>query len=456
MRLYSKTGRPDLCEEIFERYEKTLEGTGRHPGPLLWNCLIDARGYLGDLEGAKQWFDAWRTSPAHPYGYMEQDQACTRPATFPKQLPVQVLLRAFGPLQQVSRKDLNYIAKPASTMVDLPAPDPRPYASFLRHIIDHTGGTTASLSFLELMAADRVPLTRSVLNTLIYHEAMSREPSAPASMLAVYCKMKVSTLVEHRPNHKTFSMLFENAYREPVRDVSRSQNIAGPTKLQQHSGLSAPPFRYLSDPRALFADLGEAVRPGTAEEPFLLDSSLLDSALSAFLRKRDFVGAAAALGAYGQYRIEPTSATHAAVITGVSRAHKLGQAFTTSHGRAWYTKAKASELQERKESLNDLSGFGKAFETHTIDVQPVPSADGEPSQYLVTRPKSREREPRIWNGRTIPRRDWEIRATKAFEMRDTSSLKELLHMASRYAGDAPGVWHRRVAAAAAEMQTQYR
>ena len=453
MRHHSKDGRPDLCEAIFERYERGLERIGRHPGPIVWKCLIDARGYLGDIYGAKAWFDAWRTSPAHPYGFMEEKRSSRRPSPLRPHPAPNTLYRGVKPFGKWVREDVRYYARTASTMVSYPAPDARPYTALLRHIIDHSRSTRASINFLELMAADRVPLTCSVFNTLIYHEVVRKEASAASSMLAIYEKMQSSISSEHRPNYKTFSMLFENAYPENRRQVGRPCHPALPTQLQRQSGLAPPTFRYTSNPRALLADLVTAHRASCCDaDPRIIDAKLLNSAVAAFVRTRDFVGASAAVSAFKHYGIDPNSGTHGGIISGALRAHGLGQGFLTSSGRKWLTRERRIELCKRRERLNDLDGYTRADATDIVEVEPIAQKSGEVSQYLITRPARRDTDPRIWNNRLVPRADWEIRATRRYEMRDVSGLGELLHMASPHAEEPKEVWERRVAAAEGQMQ----
>lgn len=449
MRVHSKNGRPDLCEAVFERYEQELEGTGRYPGPLVWKCLIDARGYYGDIEGAKAWFDVWRTSRAHPYGFLEEEQEQPIVHRRPTQaLPTsQGLLRAGPTFSEVLQGSVGRYSRTASTISELPAPDPRPYAAFLRHIVHSSRHIHMSLSWIELMAADRVPTTRCVLNSLIYHEAAREESRAPASMMAIYHKMHTSTSIDSRPDYKTFTMLFAHVYREPP--------IAGfpftegkPTKLHLQSGLPDPSFSYLCDPRALTGDMLLYARIGPLDigKPVVLDITLMNTALSAFVRCRDFVGAAALLQAYGRFNCEPDSATHAAVLANISRAHKIRQAFQTVQGRLWYSERQV-HLNARLESLNHLSGFSRGDATHVVEISPLLS----PGQYVISRPKSRDSDPRVWNGRIIPRKEGRIRATRKYELRDLTGLKQALHMASAFAAEPQKVWDKRVEAASKEM-----
>lgn len=453
IRYHSKQGRPDLCEAVFERYEQELEGSGRYPGSLVWKCMIDARGYLGDMHGAMAWFDAWRTSLAHPYGFMELDQPSVRPG-MPAVTPAKHRVAGGVTFNNALQASVGRYARSASTMADLPAPDPRPYAAFLRHLVDWRPHSDASLTFLELMAADRVPLARSVLNTLIYHEAARGESQAPASMLSIYEKMRTSERVDHRPDYRTFSMLFENAYIEPGLDTGRSVIEGGPTKLQQQSGLPPPAYSYLADPRALMGDMMRAARTGPLdiEKPVILDTRLVNNAIGAFVRSREYVGAAAVLDVFQLYHLEPNTATHAIVLSGLIRAQLFAQAFRTSRGVKWYTEKRKQELLARRDQLNDLDGYSREDATYVVDIDPLPVSPAGNLNYLVTRTQSRQKEPRLWGGRAIPRCDWEVRATKKYETRDMSDLKNLLHMASPFAEDTKATWERRVAAASKEMR----
>ena len=437
MTFHAKARRPEVVEEIFDRYKQALqdEGQSSHPGPYVWKALIDARGMVSDLEGARHWFHVWRTSRAHPYGNIEEEPS----AAARKPDPVPIILgephRTGSSLplfrsKQVGVSHLLQGPRGAHTLSEVPGPSSLPYIALLNHLSEQTKkGNKSSLRLIDLMAADRVPLDKNVINALMQYELHRDEASVTESVLALYEIMRGRSGTSMQPDEVTFKKVFK-AYKEPKRRMAGfAFNIALPTMLARNAGLKPPSEDYAQNPRRVFLDL-LTQHPGSP-----LCAKLLDGALSAFINRRDFVGACVVLQMYKVFRTEPSSRTHAIVVHGVLRARWREEAFCNPAAQAWLTPECSEKLLERVSQLNELAGYKPYTSSEVIRIQSVPAARGHASSpvnaYLISRPPPSSL-PELWNGRAKPRTPSELHATRRFEFRDTSYLFELLRRASPY------------------------
>jgi hypothetical protein len=451
MRLYAKGGRPDLVEEMFERYRGMLaarEGANlpKEPGPLLWKALIDGRGMLGDVHGAKQWFDVWRTSSAHPYGHLEEERhghqgRNVRPPA--KMIRIPTAASPFGASSPRSGQ-LKFVPaahlRSAHTIVELSSPDPAPYLALFRYIVDHPDAAISSSTyeFINIMAADRLPLTTPVMNALIHHETVKSEPNRLDSVMTLYMRMRKSrgTEMEMLPDETTFVRLFE-AFREPKLDVGRPRHEAKPlTHLARTTEMALPFPELVRNPRKVFWDM-----TGALDGEGGVTTALLNGALGAFIRSRDFAGASAALGFFSEKRIEPDAETHGTVIMGLLRARSRSEAFTSLAGASWLTVRMAAEAMERLDQLNRLSGY-PPYDTPAEVTVFDPLVD-RPGDYIVTHRPATTDPAATWQDRPIPRTESQLRDTRRYELRDLDLLQLMLWKASPYASEEDyRLWRR--------------
>lgn len=450
MRLYAKGGRPDLVEEMFERYRGLLAARNdaslpKEPGPLLWKALIDGRGMLGDVHGAKQWFDVWRTSLAHPYGHLEQHHGhqgrTVRPPSRMIRMPT-----ASNPFGVSASRSGQLKFRPAAhlrsahTIIELPTPDPAPYLALFRYIVDHPDMaiSNSTYDFIKIMAADRIPLTTPVMNALIHHETVKSEPNRLDAVMTLYMRMRRSrgTEKEMRPDATTFTRLFE-AFREPKLDVSRPRNQAKPlSHLARITEMALPFPELVRNPRKVFWDMLDAFG-GEGD----LTTALLNGALGAFIRSRDFAGASVALEFFSRTRTEPNAETHGTVIMGLLRAKSRSEAFTSPSGASWLTVQTVAEAMERLDQLNRLTGY-PPYDTPAEVTVFDPLAD-RPGDYIITRRPANADPAATWQDRPIPRTESQLRDTRRYELRDLDLLQLMLWKASYYASEEDyRLWRR--------------
>ena len=434
MRFHAKCRRPEVVEKLFGQYQQVLKSDkpGIFPGPYVWKALVDARGIVGDLKGAKGWFHIWRTSRAHPYGFMEDDGGTFSQRLGHAEKKTKSLFQNTSPLFMFPRMPLGTVSllqKPRSahTLSEIPAPSSLPYIALLNHISEQTNkGNHSSWQLIELMASDRVPLDTRVMNALMQHELHRDEARVTESILALYEIMKSSSKIEMQPNEVTFTKVFKS-YREPKRtNTGRKHNEALPTRLARQAELNSPKPELLANSRFVIFDF-------LARQPRLIGTSkLMDDALASCVNVRDFIGANIVVQLYKILSIEPSARTHAIVVHGSLRAWQREEAFLDSSAKLWLTPECCNAMLQRVSQLNELVGFQPYAPAEVITIRPVPhnrTSLSPSNQYLVSRPPPTET-PELWNNRIVARRPWELRATRKFELRDTAYLHELLRRAS--------------------------
>jgi hypothetical protein len=450
----SKYGLIEYGEELFTRYEKVLheseEDKTAHPPPRFWAALIDGRAKIGDLDGACNWFIRWRTSPAHPLTLGSDD---TLSATLHKQSSALSLehlssgnrrtgydlaLRSAFITHSSSAYRLSNV-RSAHTLPDLPAlvqPDPAPYLSLLKHLT--WPGSPHSLHLLELMAADCVPLKTRTMNAIMQHEYARQEKGSLASILALYHKMRSDPDSSHQPDHSTFYTVFR-AYSLPRRWSTIGNFSHLPTRLARQAELPLPPADLTDHPRGVFYDLlaTHAKYRRDYDVPDFVKGELLEEAIGAFARTRDWVGCSAALRFFGILCIEPTARLHAVISLHILRARERGEAFYGGGGEAMsMSDEEATRLQNHIQHLNDLAGYESPIVVRVQRLEHAQSDGERISAYTIsnnldqTQSSQDEFAIATWNDRPVPRTEKELRKTRRFEYRHFEPLRDLLRRAS--------------------------
>lgn len=447
IRYTARYGLIEIGEELFKRYSERLkqESTdgNAQPPPAFWAALIDGRARVSDMDGAFSWFMRWRTSPAHP-GSVSEDAASliegSRNYTgrLAAVAPAHVALRnVFAPMNDRVIEDLESTSTNVSrddSDVQL-LPDPAPYIVLLRHFA--APGSMPSLRLLELMASDGVPLTTATMNGLIDSEFKRKEKGQLASVLSLYEKMRTNPDPAYQPDFHTFFTLFKT-YREPRQTSSIANPAPKPTKLARMAELPPPSEELLYNPRALFVDLCNkhtSLKLGF-QDPDFITAPMLEVAVGAFVRTRDFTGCAAALSAYKILRIEPSSRLHAVITFGLLRARMRGEAFHRRDQEYAMSDEEATRLRRHIDHLNDLGGYERPIIARAVKLE---NPDYEANQTSIFAVQNNFAEvqlskddfaTRIWNDRLVPRTDSELRDTRRYEFRYVSPLVDLLRRAS--------------------------
>jgi hypothetical protein len=444
MQIYGADGNVPAVEAIFERFRQALTEDGRHiqPSPRAWETMIAAAGATGDISAAQKWFDAWRRSPAHPYGHMEalQEQIKAYKKANGRQRkmrkvghllsPVAAALAIPGPSLDFIRAA--HLVRPSET------PEPGPYIALLKAYSENTRlGNKTALTFIRFMAAERVATNVRLVNGLMHYELSRGEKGMTVSVLGLYACLQrkfaelesretvIDAAESMRPNSTTFLYAFR-AYRERPQRKSHHDQTPLPTLLARDGSIPSPPDDLLQGPRRLFLDflscLSAEVRPSTP---------LLNDALKAFVDRRDFAGAAIVLKTFPVLRVEPCARTHAIVVRGVLRAAEFGEAFVTASARSWLDPERVASLLKRIDNLNELAGytlFGEASADIDVHVMDIEASAGPDPSYTITYRKPEKESPQNWNGCLEPRTEEELGEVRRYEY---GYLDYLLHLLER-------------------------
>lgn len=447
IRYTARYGLIEIGEKLFERYrarlQQDLEDSNAEPPPAFWAALIDGRARISDLDGAFIWFMRWRISPTHP-GFRSDDAVSLLEGSrnytgrLAAVAPAHVALRnIFAPLDSNDTQNSPYAAATSLSTArqDPVLPDPAPYLALLKHFAGP--GSMPSLRLLELMATDGVPLTTGTMNGLIDSEYKRKEKGQLVSVLSLYDMMRSNPNAAYQPDRFTFHTIFRT-YREP-RIISSSANPSpGPTKLARMAELPPPPEELLYNPRALFSDMCAkhfSMKHGTSA-PALIDAGLLEVAIGAFVRTRDFTGCAAALSLYGILRIEPSAKLHAIITFGLLRARTRKEAFQRRDRSFNMSDEEATRLRRHIGHLNDLEGFERPIVARAFKLN-SPTAESQDAPIFVIQNNMSEVRSsrddfamRSWNNRLVPRAESELDSTRRYEFRYIAPVIDLLRRAS--------------------------
>lgn len=461
MHFYSRNGRPHRVEDIFARY---LEGLGSYPEerlrkvPEIWRALIEAWSTVRNRAAAHFWFLTWRYGPAHPYAALpDRSTRLPNPNIGAWALQGRTMIKSGLPACIPSTSALasspshglaSIHARTSHSLAAVPVPDSQPYIAMLD--AEATAMRRGSRKYkrcrgiIRLMAADRVPLSTTVINSLIHYELSCGKPSSLATVLALYEKMNGEPTSKLRRDVSTFLLVLQT-YREPRLDRGMPMPEAGPSWLAMEADLAAPSPDLLRSPRGVICDmLTDLPRHWN-------NSQTLDAALGACVRARDFASGLVVLQLYRTMRIEPTSKTHVLAVHGCLRASKREEGFLSASSRAWLTPDRKRDLEDRVADLRDLAE--QTPQNPLYSVQRVfLRADARPEGEVAAQacsPDGRST-PETWNGRIFARRPHEIRRTRRHECRDTAYLFELFGSAAS-AQEASRRWTQRVISAAQEM-----
>lgn len=448
IRYTARYGLIEVGEELFKRYSERLkqESTdgNAQPPPSFWAALIDGRARIADIDGAFSWFMRWRTSAAHPGHQPEDAQSLidgTRNYTgrLAAVAPAQVAVRTFFACVDAGTPEtaLSTTSAVISSSGDKSpnGPDPEPYLALLKHFAGP--GSMPSLRLIELMATDGVPLTTATLNGLIDSEYKRKEKAQLVSMLSLYEMMRMNPDPAYQPDFFTFHTVFKT-YREPRQISSVANPSPKPTKLARMAELPLPSEELLHNPRILFTDLCERYNNDRASfnRSDLINESMLEAAVGAFIRTRDFIGCAAALQLYKILRIEPTIRLHAIVTFGLLRARKRNEGFHRRDQDFGMSDEEAARLTRHIDHLNDLEGYEKPIIARAFRLNSSNPDAGHQSIIATQnnmselRAKRDDFEIKCWNDRLVPRTESKLRNTRRYELRFLSPLTDLLRRAS--------------------------
>lgn len=492
---FARTGGPDQAEELFVNYTNALAKSQKHPSPRVYAAIIAARSIAGDVGGAAKWFEFWRTGKeTHPFGYLEDQERHRQVGRWlvkHRELQKRSLRAAHISLDDFHTPYDNNNLEPSSVGTPIHASPPYERDDAVDHVAGQSpvNPTTeiarpasdpyialldtftkaqnrASLRMVEILTNDRVYHTTKVYKSLMTHELQRNENMRDQSVLALYEELKASDDPACQVYDGIFALVYK-AYREPRRTMPdfKYNPIASPSKLAVIRRLRPPPQALLENPRQVFKEMVQwsvAKQISSNRRLPSIYSKLLDLALGAFLRTRDYDGAVTVLSAYTHFKCQPTIATHVTTTTASFRAHEWQQGFLTPSGQAYLTASKKQDLKARIKHLQALAGGPKASKDLSARVQAEVHEDNDPrdnrDHKLVEGSGDSEASPSslartsaaYWNGRTVPRSPARLRDTRRYELRDTEYLKELLYYAGSLAGH-PQLYKNRLGLVAEEM-----
>lgn len=439
IRYTARYGLIEVGEELFERYSERLKqqslDSNPQPPPSFWAALIDGRARVADMDGAFSWFMRWRTSAVHP-GFQSEDAQSLVDGTRNYTGRLAAVAPPLDPMRVIFAREEDGTTGMSTTSIATPdRPDPAPYLALLKHFAGP--GSMPSLRLLELMAADGVPLVTATMNGLIDSEYKRKEKGQLVSILSLYDMMRRNPEPGCQPDFFTFHTVFKT-YREPRQISSVANPSPKPTKLASMAQLPPPSEDLLHNPRVIFTDLCERHMSGrySSGRPDLINTSMLEEAIGAFIRTRDFTGCAAALQLFKILRIEPTARLHAIVTLGLLRARKRHEAFHRRDEEFGVSDEEAARLERHIDHLNDLAGYEKPIIARAFRLKKSLSDTDHQSivaiQNNLTEVRSRrdDFEIRRWNDRLVPRTANELRDTRRYELRFLSPLVDLLRRAS--------------------------
>lgn len=276
MEVMKRLGKTDWVVEMFLAYRKSLD-EGVVGGERVWSIVISAVGEDGNLVGAREWFDQWRT--AWRTKHAEQE--------------------------------------------DTPVPE-RPYLALLDQLVTNTIPPSAiPYLFLPLLQRDNVPLSTPIFNSLLRLELSRRQY---LSFWGLWEKMGEGNW---RRDSTSWKLALQAKKREDLGKRGRTR-LAG-SRLQAIAGYADKrSWQY----REIYAAFLRRHQLDTNHRPSLLlptsaipimSSSLLNEFLSSFVRLTDWTAAILILDTFRVMNIEPDEETHGVVVTGIVRAWERGR-----------------------------------------------------------------------------------------------------------------------------------
>lgn len=296
----ARLGRDDWVKDLFETYLASLPG-GEVGADRIWSTAITAVGSAGDVDAAEQLFRRWRSAW----------HAVPRPST--------------------------------STTPPVPPPE-GPYLALLRQLALSSRDVPQSLSrayaFLPTIADDGLAATTGVHNALLHLELTQR---AFPSFWAIWSRIAPPPSADSSdPSHS-----IATGADRPCRD-QHSWRLAIRARTVQHllprsrarvlrtplsTGAALPPTFPPSHRTLLRELLSEDLahrehRPSLllpTTTPSLVTRSTLNDLLELLIAVRDWPAASVVLETFRVRRLEPSEATHAAVVLGVVRHWEKGK-----------------------------------------------------------------------------------------------------------------------------------
>ncbi|GAA6025438.1 hypothetical protein JCM11491_004312 [Sporobolomyces phaffii] len=308
-----RIGRTDWCASVFAAYRESLGGDADADmgHPRVWAAAISAHAAGGDVQAAQLLFNDWRT--AH---------FASRPRP------------------------------PDSGSPPPPPPPPEgPYLALLNHFAVNCPPLPASKDpaylLLQLVKADRVPLSTPFLNALLRVELSRKRFSSFWGIWALF-DGDAGVARDHSAwKLASRAKLVSDASRRQRGRLHRSPllHLAPVPYAERHTPTSRSLFARLLATRLELTSHRPALRlPTSKPDPLAASASpsrssdndltvpsrsasasLLNSFLALFLSHQDFAAAAVVLETFHVHRVAPTAATHSTVVLSVIKLWERGQ-----------------------------------------------------------------------------------------------------------------------------------
>ena len=275
LEVMKRMGRTDWVVEMFLSYRQGL-AEGVVGESRIWGILISAVGEDGNLVGAREWFDKWRTGWITQYG------------------------------ESTER-----------------VPE-RPYLALLDQLIANTDSISAvPYLFLPLLQRDNVPLSTPIFNTLLRLELSRRQY---LSLWGLWEKMDEGNW---RKDTTSWKLALQAKRREDGSTRKRARVVG--SRLQAIAGYSdgrSLQYRAIFSSFLLRHQLDTKHRPSlilpTSAIP-IMSTTILNEFLTSFVKNTDWTAAIIVLDTFRVMSIEPDEITHGSTITGIVRAWERGR-----------------------------------------------------------------------------------------------------------------------------------
>ncbi|KAI5475388.1 hypothetical protein MNV49_001456 [Pseudohyphozyma bogoriensis] len=274
METFTFSAQPEWTRSLFQSYIATLPPTSIAP-PNLWSLLIKSEGESYGLKAAEHIFDTWRTA----YHDLPRSNRAARPPTDPY----------VAILRQHARR-----APPVK------------------------GGTDRAGRHIRLVVNDRLELTTGLFNALLALELTRRRYR---SFWQLFRKMEASGC---QKNESTWVMALKAVRWKRIE--RRRKRSEGASPLQ---GWIADNEGDPCGARELWSMLLDEHQARTGGRPRLVlpksqkiagSTKVYNLFLETFVDMEDWEAATVVLESFGIHRVEPSEATHSAVVLGVVKA----------------------------------------------------------------------------------------------------------------------------------------
>lgn len=276
LEVMKRMGRTDWVVEMFLSYQRSLK-EGDIGKDRVWGIIISAVGEDGNLPGAREWFDKWRTAWKGNYGDSEDVRVPERP----------------------------YLALLDQMVADTIPPSAVPYL------------------FLPLLQRDNVPLSTPIFNSLLRLELSRRQY---LSFWGLWEKMDEGNW---RKDQTTWKLGLQAKRREDGSTRKRARFVG--SRLQAIAGYSdGRSLQY----RTIFAAFLRRHQTDTNHRPSLIlptasipimSTAILNEFVTSFVRNSDWTAAIIVLDTFRVMAIEPDEITHGSIVTGIVRAWERGR-----------------------------------------------------------------------------------------------------------------------------------